>query len=140
MIRFFSTMSSSILVIGPADHLRTGLCTILANFPRVGQIVTADKFEQGLEAALLHQPALIIVDGGAQREFSCRSLPRLLGGYGRGRCIVIANGMEQAAAARAAGADAVLLNGFSTSTLRETVESLLAGSYHRQQATLLGSW
>jgi DNA-binding NarL/FixJ family response regulator len=117
-------MAASILIIGPAGRLRDGLRTILHTFPGIGEIVAADDFKSGYEQAAKNHPSIVIIDADDSLEDECVFLKQLLSRHDHARCLLIANTMRQAARARRVGADAVLLRGFSTSTLYLTLVDL----------------
>ena len=102
----------------------TGLRTILRTFPAVTDIFVANDFESGYDLAANKRPSAIIIDGNEHLENDCHQLKQLLSRFELGRCVAIANTMKQAVQAQQVGADAVLLQGFSTSTLYQTLISL----------------
>jgi len=117
-------MDALILIIGPAGRLREGLCAVLRTFAGIADLVTTDNFDSGYELAVRHQPSLVIVDVNDPLDGECIFLKRILSSNEQGRCLVIARAMDQAVQAKHAGADAILLHGFSTRTLNQTLVSL----------------
>jgi DNA-binding NarL/FixJ family response regulator len=117
-------MAALILIIGPEGRLREGLCIVLRTFPGIADLILTDSLDSGCELVVRHKPSLVIVDADDKLEEECQSLKRVLASYAASRCLVIAKSLAQAAKAKEAGADAILLQGFSTNTLYQTLVSL----------------
>lgn len=117
-------MSTSVLIIGPPGRLRDGLRSILRLFSGISEITTADKFEPGYESTVREQPSVVILESSESLENDCFMLKKLLSNSGQSRCLVIVNTIQKAVQASKLGADAVLLQGFSTNTLYQTLVSL----------------
>ena len=117
-------MATSILIIGDKGRLRDGLSTILLAFMGIDKVDAITCLESALERITDNYPSLVIVDGFGSVEDKCGILKRLLIHHGHKPCIVIANTLEQQLQAHNARADAVLMQGFSTTTLYETLIDL----------------
>lgn len=118
------TTTTSFLIIGPAGRFRDALQTILLAIVDAAQIYTASDFNTGYALAVRRQPSVVIVDGGQYLDSDCQLFKLLLSRSHHSRCIVIANTMQMAVSAQQSGADAVLLQGFTLNTLRDTLFSL----------------
>ena len=117
-------MATSILIIGDEGRLRDGLRSVLLSFAGIDEVSTVTEFETACELITHNYPSLVILDGGGSVEDKCSIMKRLLLLYGLKPCIVIANTLEQRRHAQSEGADAVLMQGFSTKRLRDTLVAL----------------
>ncbi len=117
-------MAASVLIIGPAGRLRDGLRIILQTFSGIGELFVADDFMLGYEQVARNHPSVVIVDADDSLEDECILLRQMLSRYEQAHCLVIANTLRQAARAKQFGADAILLRGFSTGTLYQTLVDL----------------
>ena len=121
-------MALSVLIIGPPGRLRDALCAVLRSFPNIRAISTADNVELGTELAAQKRPSLLIFDENTPFE----SNRLLLGDHARHAghypVLVIAKARKQALQARRRGADAVLISGFSTDSLFQTLLDLDMGA------------
>lgn len=117
-------MAASVLIIGPVGRLRDGLRAILRSFPGISEVFSVEDFSSGFGQVAENRPSIIIVDADDSFEDDCILLKQLHSRHERILCLLIANSMQQAASAKQAGVDAVLLCGFSTSTLYQTLVDL----------------
>ena len=114
----------NILLIGHLGRFRDGLEAVLAAHSQVQTICCADNISVGLTMLWREQrPFLILIDGNqielepidTIKQYSHSKLP----------LIFIADTLHQQEAAYAAGADAVLLRGFSKDSLYSTLNSFV---------------
>lgn len=117
-------MIIKVLIIGQAGRLRDGLGTVLRTFPGVADVLAVDSIDSALERLALEYPSVVIVDGDDRLENDCLLLSQMLSTHTEPRYIAITNTLRHRATAQKAGVDAVLLRGFSTTTLYNTFVSL----------------
>ncbi len=120
-------MIASILILGDEGRLRDGFRAVLLASNSVNEVHTVANFNDAQELITDKHPSLIILDGSDSIEDRCRDLKNLLHTHGHRPCIVIAKTLKQRLYAQKAGADAVLLQGFSTTKLYDTLDALLIG-------------
>jgi DNA-binding NarL/FixJ family response regulator len=120
------SMTLSFLIIGSPGRLRDALRTFLYTLAPTTEIETADDFESGYAAAAKKQPSVVIIDGRELLDSDCRLLKQLLSRRKSSRCLIIADTLQRASRARQAGADGVILQGFTIQTLHQTLQSLIA--------------
>ncbi len=110
----------NILLIGHSGRFRDGLEVVLAAHPQVQTIRCVDNITAGTTVLWEEQrPLLIIVDGNHSELESLDNFKH----YSQPEppWIFIADTLQHQEAAYAAGADAVLLRGFSKATLKTTL-------------------
>lgn len=112
----------NILLIGHSGRFRDGLEVVLAAQPQVQTIRCADNISAGATVSWGEQrPFLIIIDG---QHIELESLGQIKQyPLSKPPWIFIADTLQHQEAAYAAGADAVLLRGFSKATLKTTLNS-----------------
>jgi len=128
----------TVLVIARQSRLRDGLQAVLRAAPWVDDVVCAE----GQTAVTLlgfpemPMPALTILDIEALRDATLREWPGWCTRAGQTQLIVLVGTAQQRPQADALGAEAILLKGFSTETLYQTMERLLkAGSHTPRPST-----
>jgi DNA-binding response OmpR family regulator len=114
-------MALTFLIIGSPGRLRDALRTFLHAIMPAAELDTANDFESGYATAAKKQPSLVIIDGSELLDSDCHLLRQMLSGQKPSRCLVIADTLKRATSAREAGADDVILQGFSIQTLRHTL-------------------
>jgi DNA-binding NarL/FixJ family response regulator len=117
-------MAANFLIIGDEGRLRDGLRTVLRSFIDVNDVFVAADLAAARDLIVVNSPSLVIIDGSGAIDDKCTVLKQLHTDHERITCIVIANTLEQKIQALKEGADAVLMQGFSTKTLCETLVRL----------------
>ncbi|MDX1414584.1 MAG: hypothetical protein R3293_10360 [Candidatus Promineifilaceae bacterium] len=118
-------ISTSILIIGHEGRLTDGLRAVLLAHQWVTEVTIATKFETALKLITPIFPSIIIIDGSDVIGRECEFLRQYISLQGRKPCIVIADTLELGAKAQGAGADAVLMEGFSTNELYDILERFI---------------
>jgi DNA-binding NarL/FixJ family response regulator len=117
----------STLIAAKPDRLRDGLHLLLSTAPQVSAIEQADDLDSTYELITERPPGLVVLDTNLDigsvsdvlRQIK-REVPSL-------PCLVVVANDEQQRVAWDAGADAVLLKGFSSSELLALIEQLIGG-------------
>lgn len=151
-------MQSDVLTLVAArpGRVRDGLRALLATIPWLKVIGQADDGASALEIVAEHQPALVLLDtnlpggepfdGGRPvrgrpvhgRPVRTHSgawavLKQIKARWPQVRCLVLTGNGRQGQTARAAGADGVLIRGFSTAELLTAIERLLSRGVRRER-------
>lgn len=118
-------MVKSILIIGHRGRLRDGLRAILLAHEGIDEVMAAPDFAAALGHITHDYPSLVIIDGSDQIGEHCKTIKQFFLLQGRKPCLVIADSLKQRENAKNAGANAVLMQGFTTTALYEALEDLL---------------
>jgi len=118
-------MSINILIIGDEGRLRDSLRTILLSFLEVDEVSAVTNIDKAQKVIAQNSISLVIIDSSDLLEDKCQALKQIFNQYGSIPCVVIANSMEQRHYSQNIGADAVLIQGFSTDQIHETLTRLL---------------
>lgn len=112
------TVKFLVLIVGLPSRLRDGLRAMLSTMPWVSEIKYADSCEEGYEMAAAAGSCIALIDA----DIFDNDHWHLIEGYRRlchkVHLFVIARTFDQREAGLAAGADDVLMRGFSTEMLR----------------------
>ncbi len=117
----------SVMIVAPPNRLRDGLQALIKALPQVGSRVQAQDSLSPQQVSTNHQPALVVLDAGLPDDGAWTALRDIKARWPRTRCIVLADSDQQRRKAAARGADAVLVRGFTGTTLMETISKMLPG-------------
>jgi DNA-binding NarL/FixJ family response regulator len=117
---------TSALLAARSDRMRTSLQAVLAASPRIGAVDEADDGAAALHRVARQRPALLVLDTNLPDGRVWEVLKQVRGGPTLTRCVIMAENMRQLEMAKAAGADGVLIKGFSTAALYLMIDELLA--------------
>lgn len=106
-------------------RLREALCTLLKAASRLEPIEQVDDSPSALKIVNECDPGLVLLDAHLPDNEISALLGQIKAKRPQTRCIVLANTVEQQQAAKRAGADEVLLKGFSTANLLEAIDKLM---------------
>ncbi len=110
-----------VLLITRAGPLADGLAGLLISIPGVEIVGPVKRLSLALATVAELAPAMIIVESGAFAQKITTFVRELKAISPASRCIVIVDDVPQQQAAKAAGADAVLLKGCRPSEVLATV-------------------
>jgi DNA-binding NarL/FixJ family response regulator len=114
-----------ILIVAKPGRLREALCTLLKAASRLEPIEQVDDSPSALKIVNECDPGLVLLDAHLPDNEISALLGQIKAKRPQTRCIVLANTVEQQQAAKRAGADEVLLKGFSTANLLEAIDKLM---------------
>jgi DNA-binding NarL/FixJ family response regulator len=117
----------STLIAAKPDRLRDGLHLLLSTAPQVSVIEQADDPDSTFQLITERPPGLVVLDTNLDVTSVDRLLRRIKQQSPALPCLVVVANDEQQRAACKAGADAVLLKGFSSSELLALIEQLIDG-------------
>jgi DNA-binding NarL/FixJ family response regulator len=116
---------TSALIVAEPGRFRDSLRALLGATPQIGAVSQADDAVSALRIIAEDHSALMFLDSSLPGNEVDAVMQRLRAECPQVRCIVLADNARQQQEAKVAGADAVLLKGFSTGELFQTVERLL---------------
>jgi len=114
----------ALIIVGPGP-LRDGLQALVGTMPQIGRIEVMNDLSSALRAEVHQSPALVLLDGGLTDGQVWLSVRRAKAKWPRARTIILVSSVEQQSDAEAAGADAVLLQGFPAGRLVAAIVRLL---------------
>jgi DNA-binding NarL/FixJ family response regulator len=113
------------LVVARPGLVRDGLQAVLSAIPGLDALKPADDGASALDRLKSHRPHLVILDSSLSEGELRTTLRQITEQWTDVRCIVVADSPRQGQAMEAAGADAVLVEGFSAALLSTTIKALL---------------
>jgi DNA-binding NarL/FixJ family response regulator len=119
------------LVVARPGLVRDALQAVLSAVPEVHALKPADDGASSLARLNDHRPDLVILDSSLSEDELCATLSQMKAGWPDVCCIVIVANPRHRFAVEAAGADAVLVEGFPAPLLPTTIKALLAHSSPR---------
>ena len=117
--------TTSALIVAPPGRLRDGLQTIVRAMPEIHAVDRTDDGPSALRLMTERPSALVFLDTDLVGNMAWTVLRQIKARWPHTRCIVLVNNGSQRQLVNLDGADAVLVKGFSTRTLNETIAELL---------------
>jgi DNA-binding NarL/FixJ family response regulator len=115
----------SILIVARSDRARDSLHFLLAIESWIEVVGLTDEEASALEMIRQHCPALVILDPNLSDDQTwLRVLAQIKVEAPQTRCLVLTNTLQKQQAAKAGGADAVLIKGFPLARLFATIRTL----------------
>lgn len=105
-------MSNSALIIAPPGPVRDGLRALMSSMPQLRDVEVAVEVRSVPSRGLDGCPGLVLVDVGSSVDQVWLTVRRTRTRCPAARLIVLVSNVEQQDEAEAAGADAVLMQGF----------------------------
>lgn len=117
----------SVLIISGSGQLRASLQVLLAAIPQVEIVKQADNVPPASAMGAQYPPALVLLDCDLPHAGPVATLGQIKAEWPRTRFVVLVDDEQEQQAAKAAGADVVLMKGVLASRFLATVEDLLTG-------------
>lgn len=114
------------LIATASDSLQSGLMAIMTTMPQVHAFIMAQESNLALRMIAERHPALVLLDMALPGEGAQRVMQHIRNRWPLTRCIALADDVQQGQDAQAAGADVVLIKGFSPAKLIAVIEELLS--------------
>jgi len=114
----------STLVAARPGRVRDGLQALLAAIPQIEMIGQADDGASALKSVVEHRPALVLLDTNLPGNEAWVVLRQIKAQWPQARCLIMSDSGQQRRAAKAAGADGMLLKGFLAAELVATIKEL----------------
>ena len=124
-----------VVIVAESGRLRDGLQAILDSFLALETVAIVEDGPASLEAIRSHQPDMVIIDAHLFGEDTTDWVAAVKQEWNGVRCLIVAERLAQFQPLLDAGADKVLLKGFSAAELRSGVEQLLDNMPDRSPAT-----
>jgi DNA-binding NarL/FixJ family response regulator len=118
-------MVASTLIIARPEPLRDGLHALVGTMPQIGTVNVVSDVHSALKVDLDPCPALVLVDAGLADDDIWLTVRRARARWPGARTIILVSNVDQQMEAEAAGADAVLLEGFPAGRLVAAIVKLL---------------
>jgi two-component system response regulator DevR len=117
---------ASAVIVAEPGRFRDSLRALLTATPHIDAVNQADDAASALRTIAQDHATLILLDGSLPGDEVGAVVREIRAERPQVRCIVLADNARQQREAKVAGADAVLLKGFPTAELFQTVDRLLA--------------
>lgn len=118
-------MGTSALIVAGPGPLRDGLQALVGTMPQVGRLDVVSDMGSSTTLGVNPSPALVLLDAELTGDQVWLMVRRAKARWPQARTIVLASSVKQQAEAEAAGADAVLLQGFPPTRLVAAIVKLL---------------
>jgi DNA-binding NarL/FixJ family response regulator len=115
----------TLVVIAPPGRQRDGLRVLLRADNKIALVAEADDLASGAQVIAQRAPALVVLQDGNDNEAVWIELRQLKTQFSDVHFAVVVPNHHQAELARAAGADAALMEGFTSETMFATIDRLL---------------
>ena len=116
---------ASALLAARPGRMRDSLRALLAACPRIGAVDKAGDGAAALRRVAGQRPALLVLDTNLPDGAARKVLGQVRSRWPETRCLVLVESVRGREIAKAAGADRVLVRGFSTSELYVMIGELL---------------
>jgi len=116
------------LIMARAGRMRDGLQVLLATAPQIARVDLADNASDLFDIVRNTTPLLVVLDTNLTDTRILAALKTIKQVQPDTRCLVIIDNLYRQMAVKDAGADGVLLRGFSAIEFFEMVKAMLAQS------------
>ena len=120
-----SPFEIALVIIAPPGRQRDGLRVLLQAYDKIALVGEADDLASGAQVIAERAPALAVLQGGEGGEAFWAELRQLKAQCPNVRFTVVVPDYHQAELARAAGADAVLMEGFTSEIMFATIDQMM---------------
>ena len=115
------------LIVAKPGRVCDGLQALLTAIPEISSIAQTDEATSALRMIAERRPDLVLLDFSLTGDEIRAMLRQIKAGSGQTKCLVLADDAEEGQIAEAAGADAILIKGFTAQKFIKTVRRLLPG-------------
>ncbi len=115
----------TLVVIAPPGHQRDGLRVLLHGDSKIALVGEADDLTSGAQVIAQRAPALVVLQGGDDGEAVWTGLRQLKTQFSKIHFAAVVPNHQQEELARAAGADAALMEGFSSETMFAAIARMM---------------
>jgi len=118
------------LIIAPPGRFRDSLRVLLRAGDQISLIGQADNGSSGLKMIDANRPFLVLLDAGLPDGCTWDVLKQIKREWPQVRCLVLTHTQEQQRIAQTAGADRILMDGFTTESLFSIMQTLISEITH----------
>ncbi len=127
-----------VVIVAQPGRVRDGLQALLVAIPQIRIVGLASDVQSAMSITIERAPDLVLLDAKPQSGRYASALNQIRSRWPETRCLVLTDNARQWREAQSAGADDVLLRGFSGPTLFDSVHRLVRdrrprGSHCQQQ-------
>ena len=116
---------AQVLIVGVPGRMQESLRTLLNAIPKFEIVEAENGFWPPVDRVAKSMPDLVLLDFGLPAPEAAAALEWIKANWSSARCLVLVNTAQQKLAAKTAGADGVLLKGFSAAEFFVTLKELL---------------
>jgi DNA-binding NarL/FixJ family response regulator len=110
-----------VMIIGQPGRAHDGLRALLSAVSQVKIVGVGMDVRSASQNSAECQPALVLVDGDLLNGKAPEAIGQIRSRWPAARCLILASSVQTLLEARNAGADRVLVKGFSTTSFLESV-------------------
>jgi DNA-binding NarL/FixJ family response regulator len=121
-----SMRPSLALIAARPGSLQDSLVALMTTMPQVNAVLIAEDTESARRTMAHHRPALVVIEMDLPPAKGTALVKEIKTEFQGARCIALAGNGEQQRQAESAGADAVLIVGFSAARFIAAVEEVLS--------------
>ena len=116
----------ALIAVRPGS-LQDSLVALMTTMHQVNSVLITEDAASAMRTAAQHRPALVVLEMDLGVEETCALLKEVKSGWPLTRCLALADCVEQKQEAESAGADVVLIKGFTAARFTTSLERLLSG-------------
>jgi len=114
-----------VLILSKQGALQNGLLALLTTIPQINAVLVAQDVDSGRRMLQDHRPGLLLLDMDLPQYAAQSMLNQLNSHSSSSKWIALVDSVYQGQQAKSLGADEVLLQGFSSTTLITVIENLV---------------
>jgi DNA-binding response OmpR family regulator len=117
----------ALIAVRPGS-LQDSLVALMTTMHQVNTVLIAEDAASAMRTAAQHRPTLVVLEMSLGAEETRILLREAKSRWSLTRCLAIVDGVKQKEEAETAGADVVLIKGFTAAKFTATIEGLLSGA------------
>ena len=114
------------LIATRPGSLQDSLVALMTTMRQVSAVLIAGDATSALGSIAQHRPALVVLEMNLPAEETYATLEEIKARWPSTRCIALADDVQQQQETESAGADVVLIKGYSPAKFIATIEGLLS--------------
>jgi DNA-binding NarL/FixJ family response regulator len=124
---YMPMMPTLALIAVRPGSLQDSLVALMTTMHQVNSVLIAEDAASAMRTAAQHRPTLVVLEMSLGVEETCTVLREVKSRWPTTGCLAVADGAQQKQQAESAGADVVLIKGFTAAKFTATIEPLLSG-------------
>ena len=114
------------LIATRPGSLQDSLVALLTTMHQVNSVLIAEDAASALRTVAQHRPVLVVLEMDLGAEETRTALKEIKSNWPLTQCLALADGIRQKQEAVSAGADVVLIKGFTAARLIAAIEAMLS--------------